>query len=507
MSKSFTILATSDMPGYVMPYIYSDNSPAELGLAKIHTTLQTLKDENTLLIDNGDNIVGSPLTFYYNKNYSDKPHFMATMLNEMGYDYYNIGNHEFNQGPNVLKNYMGALQMPCLTGNLHVDNKPVSKPYYIHTFPNGIRIALFGMVTQHIAAWEPPVNLIGIEVEDAFEYCKKTVEQIKKNETVDAVVCVYHGGYEKDLHTGEPTENQNGENWGYKICTEIEGLDILITGHQHQGIADVCNGVITGQTKVNAQQIMKYTFDVDSRDGKCELINPTYEPDANIMELMSTLEEECQKWLDTPLGTTKAHLKVEDELEAREHKHPIISFINQVMLDHSKADLAATALFLNAKGFNSTITMRDIVATYVYANTMVTLEMDGHTVKEFLEKSAEYFAVIDGKIGVSPLFDGPKPMHFNYDMMDGLDYTIKVSNPIGSRIISMTQDGKPFDMDKKYAVVMSNYRSTGGGDFDMCKRCRVLQNDQTDMVDALAQYILDHPDIPVYHRDNITVIL
>jgi len=133
--------------------------------------------------------------------------------------------------------------------------------------------------------------------------------------------------------------------------------------------------------------------------------------------------------------------------------------------------------------------------------------MSGHTVKAFLEKCAEYFTVDGDKIVVNPRFEAPKPAHYNYDMVDGLEYTIKVSNPEGSRVISMTRNGEPLDLDKDYTILLSNYRAGGGGEFDMVKDGEVVKDIQKDMVECIADYILANPNIQIDHKDNITVII
>ena len=508
MSKKFTILATSDVHGYVEPYLYSEQKDIAIGLAKVNTLFKQLKDENTILIDNGDCIQGSPQTFYFNLNYKGKEvHPMSKILKLMNYDYMNLGNHDFNESIPVLKRHMEECGVPCICCNIKMDGQPISKPYEIHEFPNGARIALFGVVTQHIPYWEKAENLVGVEIEDAYDCAKRTVEMIRANEEVDAVVGVYHGGFEKDLDTGVNTENQTGENWGYRMCSTIEGLDILITGHQHRSLGQYCCNTLVSQTANNAKEIAKLVYDCETKKGYVELLKPDCEPDVEIMDAVKELEAEVQTWLDKPLGETEKDLLIKDRFDARLHKHPIVSFMNQVQFAQYDADFSAVALFNDAAGFEKQITMRDIVSTYVYANTLSVIKMSGHTVKAFLEKCAEYFTVDNDKIVVNPRFEAPKPAHYNYDMVDGLEYTIKVSNPEGSRVISMTRNGEPLDLDKDYTILLSNYRAGGGGEFDMVKDGEVVKDIQKDMVECIADYILANPNIQIDHKDNITVII
>src|SRR5699024_2961781 len=90
----------------------------------------------------------------------------------------------------------------------------------------------------------------------------------------------------------------------------------------------------------------------------------------------------------------------------------------------------------------------------------------------------------------------PKPQHYNYDMWEGIEYTINVSNPFGERVEEIYYQGKPIEMDRSYHVVLNSYRATGGGDFEMFKNKRVVKEIQRDMVelksDNLNNYIAIH---------------
>lgn len=504
MSKKFRIIATSDIHGYVLPIRYSDNTKEELGLAKISSLFNKYRDDNTIFIDNGDLIQGSPLAFYLHNNYSGV-NKITEIVSMMNYDYFNLGNHDFNFGVDVLKKHIENVDGTFLTCNVEIDGKMVADSYHIHNFANGAKIALFGVVTQFVNKWEDKKTLKHLKIADAFAVAKKTVKKIREKEKVDAIVCVYHGGFEKDLETGIPTEKLIGENVGYQICQELE-VDILISGHQHRSLFGKCCDTIISQTNQAAREVALIEFDCDKKIGKSELIKPVFVADSKIVEYIKPFEEKFQLWLDKPLGVADIDLLVKDKFEARLHKHPVVSFINQVQLAKSGADFSAVALFNDSVGFNKEITMRDIVSTYVYSNTLCVLEMNGYTLKEFLEKCAEYFSLVDNEIVVSERFVYPKLCHYNYDMVDGLDYIIDVSKPIGKRVVSIKKNDQELELEKKYTLAMSNYRAAGGGEFDMLENAILIKEIQEDMIEILANYILDHPKLHVQHQNNIKVI-
>ncbi len=292
------------------------------------------------------------------------------------------------------------------------------------------------------------------------------------------------------------------------MCHEIEGIDVLICGHQHRSYTAVCHKTAVLQPFENGKELGVVEWDLDTHDISLKLLKADQQPDQKLLNVIADEEEKTQKWLDQPLGRLKeGDLLVKDPTDARIHKHPVVSFINQVQLSlANQAVLSSQALFNESEGFNSAITMRDLVSTYVYSNTLKALKMNGKILKEYLEKSAEYFDVENGNVVVARNFYDPKPLHFNYEMVDGLDYTIKASNPIGSRIIEMTYQGNPVKESDEFVMVMSSYRAGGGGEYDMVKNLEVVEDIQKDMVDALADYILAHPVLEVEHKENITVI-
>jgi len=88
------------------------------------------------------------------------------------------------------------------------------------------------------------------------------------------------------------------------------------------------------------------------------------------MEMLSGDEKGCQEWLDQPLGTCENDLQITDEFEGRLHKSQVITFLNHVQREVTGADLSASSLFIGSVGFRHTITMRDLVTTYVFPNTL-----------------------------------------------------------------------------------------------------------------------------------------
>lgn len=491
------IFYTTDIHGYVYPYYYHDNQEKEMGLAKIASYINQHRDQDTIYIDNGDVLEGSQLLDYFYES-NKKVHPMIQAMKLANVDYVNIGNHDFNYGMEVLTDYLSNFK--CITCNILYHGEHLGRSY-IHQSSDGKKVAIIGVCTHYIVNWEKPENLKGVEVIDAFKSLKVEVEKIK--DQVDYVVAVYHGGFEKDLHNGTMIDQDTGENQGHKMLMEIDGIDVLLTGHQHRIISENINDTWVIQSGMAGECFAC----VDISDNiKASLLKADAKADEKIINSLQELENETQNWLDEAIAHLDEDLLIQDGFQARLHKHKLVSLLNQVQLHYSGADFSAIALFNDAYGFSKDFNMRELTSTYVYPNVLHIMETDTIQLKLFLEKCAEYFCIVDDQIQVNPSYYEVKKQHYNYDMVDGLSYTIKVSNPIGQRVISMKQNGEDLDPNKKYTIVMNNYRSSGGGDFTMVKQMKLVRSVEQSMVKLVYEYFKSNPHVVINHQDNIQVI-
>lgn len=177
-------------------------------------------------------------------------------------------------------------------------------------------------------------------------------------------------------------------------------------------------------------------------------------------------------------------------------------------MEASHTAISSTALFDNtSKGFPNTITIRDVMSNYIYPNTLKVLEVSGDDLKAALERSANYFMLTEGEPEINPDFLYPKPQHYNYDMWEGINYTIDLRNPEGERVVQLEEaNGNPIKGDQTYEVVMSNYRASGGGEYNMFKDKPVVREMQDDMTDLIIQYVQKHKTISSEVNQNWKVI-
>lgn len=515
MKDTFTlqILHTSDIHGYIYPTSYSTKQEQHMGLAKLQTLITKIKQPQHLLIDTGDIIQGSPLTYHYAKQGRETIHPMAKVMNHMNYHYITIGNHEFNYGLSNLNHYLDYLDATILNANLL--QSTTHQPYRgithdIKCYPDGPTIGIIGVTTHYIPNWEQPSHIQNIEIIDAFTTTQQLAKQLRP--TVDILIVNYHGGFERDFTTYELSTEDTGENQGFRMLQDIPEIDILLTGHQHRLLHGSLFNTTYSQPGFNAQHLVEIniegTFDNTwTFTTKTTLHNTTSVlPDKTIMALVESEETATQTYLDTPVGHLDKDYLITNQTEARLHKHPLVSFINQVQLDYTGAEIASCSLGNDVSGFKKDITIRDVISTYIYPNTIVVKQMTGAELKRALEKTATFFTIKHDTIVISDEYNDPKLQLYAYDMYDPIHYTITVSNPIGERVSEITLDGKPLELQSTYSVVMNNYRASGGGDYLFIKDCPILEDPQIEIIEILVDYILKKNQITINHHDNITIV-
>lgn len=504
MKKLLKIYITTDVHATLQTHSYADGSEQHRGLARYASALKAQRQHNTVLaLDNGDILQGSPLMTYFQKEVR-APHLLAEALNLIGIDYFNLGNHDFNYGKPILKQFLHDLNAPCLTSNITLDGVPFGQSQILVW--EGHSIGLIGVCTDYIPHWERPQHIEGMTFSDPIQIAKQELARLRPQ--VELMIVMYHGGLERDPQNGEPTEKLTGENVGYALA-QLEGIDLLVTGHQHRSIITTINKTLITQCAFNASEFAQVDVQFDSPlTLQAQLIKmKDFPQDQAFLALIQEWEAQTQRWLDQPVGQLQGHdYRIHDPFEARLHKHPLVSLINQIQLEASGAQLSGVSLFNDPVGFNASVTTRDLVSTYVYPNTLVVKQISGAQLKLYLEKCAEYFIVENGLVKVNPEYDSPKAQHFNYDMVDGINYTMKIANPVGQRVIELIYQNKPVLPDDSFSLVINNYRANGGGNFDMIVSCPTLSEINQDMTDIMASYFEAHPSLSPSHQNNIVII-
>lgn len=492
--KYLKICFTSDVHGYFYPTSYGDRVEKDMGLLQCAADFH--KDEDTLVIDGGDILQGSAFASYCRQKLQS-PEMIAQIMNDCGYDYYTLGNHDFNYGLEYQGLYRNAHQGRCVCQNVTDLDGNVLYPYEIRRMPNGLSIGIVGIVTDFVNVWEKKENYAGVKVTDPFTAAEEALRELKGK--ADLTVCVYHGGFECDVKTGI-RKSTTTENVGYRICQELD-FDILLTGHQHMSVdGQLIHGTYVVQPLEYAKEY--HYIEVTFADGKkcirSEKRAAKKELGGELREKYSGIEAQVQEWLDQPAGHLSRELRPEDRAQMALHGSPIADFINKVQLYFSGAQISAAGLANQVAGFSKDVSLRDIIATYPFPNTLVVCRITGAQLKAAMERSAEYFAVNEqGEVQVAESFLVPKIEHYNYDYYMGVTYEIDPAAPKGSRIQKLCCEGAPVREEDSFTLCLNNYRHTGTGGYEVYKECPVVSEVNIEMVELIMEYFQKNPYVEV----------
>lgn len=501
--KELKIYFTSDVHGFFSPIDYATGDRAATGLACCFPGFE--KDGNTLIIDGGDTLQGSPFTYYLHKT-DNSDCVPAKIMNAGRYDFYTLGNHDFNYGKQALEQFIALSNARCLCAN--VKGLEGVEEYTVVTLENGLRVGLTGVVTHHVNIWEKPENLRGITISEPVPAARTALEKLKA-EGAELTVCIYHGGFECDLDTGASLSDTD-ENQGCLMCRELD-FDIMLSGHQHLPIENrSLSGTHICQTPDKAKKYiaLKATINGAERRINSELIPAGEAPDTAAAVILEPYDALAAVWLDTPVGHLSVPLAPRAHLDMAINGCEIANFFNQVQLDASGADISCTSLANEVKGFVNDVSVRDVAATYVYPNTLVTLEVDRAVLKTALERCAEYFDFDEnGEVRVSEVFLKPKVEHYNFDYFTGIDVVFDIRRPVGDRVVSIMRDGMELPADRKYTLCMNNYRSSGTGGYEVFKACRRVSEKPQEIAEIIMDYISEHNNIVVDVQKHLEVRL
>ncbi|MFJ9177820.1 bifunctional metallophosphatase/5'-nucleotidase [Streptomyces sp. NPDC102360] len=530
---AFTVMGTTDLHGHVFNWDYfknADYADADgnaQGLARISTLVDQVREEkgrgNTLLVDAGDTIQGTPLTYYYAKvdpiTAAGGPvHPMARAMNAIGYDAVALGNHEFNYGIETLRKFESQCDFPLLGANA-VDAKterPAFPPYFMKRLrtPHGkdVKVAVLGLTNPGIAIWDKAYVQGVLKFPGLEEQAAKWVPKLRSM-GADVVIVSAHSGASGQSSYGDQVPYV--ENAAANVAKQVPGVDAILVGHAHVEIEQqLVTNEETGKTVVlseplcYAERLTLFDFDLVWEKGrwavesvKASLRNTNaVADDPEISKLLGEQHEAVVEYVNQVVGTAKLALTTVD---ARYKDAPIIDLINKVQADVvakalASSEYAKLPVLSQASPFSRTseipagdVTIRDLSGLYVYDNTLVAKLLTGAQVRAYLEYSAEYFVrtAAGADVDVNKLTNAGNRPDYNYDYVSGLTYDIDIAQAAGSRIKNLKFDGKDLDDAAQFVFAVNNYRANGGGAFPHVASAKELWSESTEIRTRIAEWV------------------
>ena len=466
------LLGTSDVHGRIVPWSYGADVEDKSGsYAQIATYVKDVRknNKNVVLVEVGDAIQDNQIDVFAKDKKYYKDHPIPKVLNEMNYDIFVLGNHEFNFGMKALDEILKDIKAKKLTANFY--HKKNDKRYIDATTiieKDGVKLGIIGLSTPMSAKFEEDTgNLKDMKFTSPTEEARTQVEKLKAK-GVDAIIAVTHMGIDN--------ENNIPDTGMRDVINAVDGIDVVIAGHMHKDVPSetIKNTLITEPHRYGTVvSEVDLTFDINDKK-EVKLVKKesktvpvkALEADKKIVEIYKPYHEKLRELNNVVIGQT-AH-----EMVPQETKHGVSaafskdtglsSFINDVEQHYSGADVVTFSFdHQKARMDKGDIKKKDIIFNYRYAGGDVTVyELTGKQLKEYMEWSANYFDTIQpGDTEYRYNAERKKSKYVTYDIFGGVNYKIDLRNPKGSKIVDLTlADGKPVTDDMKLKVGMNSYR-------------------------------------------------
>lgn len=494
---SLTILHTNDFHARFEPISKydsgcsaEDNAEGKCfgGSARLMTAINDAKarTNNHILVDGGDQFQGTLFYTYY------KGKLAAEMMNQMGYDAMTVGNHEFDDGPEVLRGFVDSVEFPVLMSNADISGEPllsdaIQKSVIIER--GGEKLGLIGLTPQDTDELASPgPNVIFTDPVDAVqgEVDRLTAEGVNK------IIVLSHSGYNTDIRVAENTT----------------GVDVIVGGHSNTLLGDMEGAAGSYPTMVgNTAIVQAYAY------GKfLGELNVTFDDEGNVTEAAgaplimdaAVSEDEATKARITeaaaPLDEIRNKVVAEaadvitgDRSVCRQMECTGGNLIADAMLERVR-DQGIDVALMNSGGIRADIdagpvTMGEVLTVLPFQNSLSTFQVTGATLLDALEN------------GVSQHADGAG----RFLQVSGMSFTADLTQEPGSRISDVMIGGEPLDPEKVYGVVSNNFVRNGGDGFSMFRDAMNAYDFGPDLADVTAEFIAENAPYQPYTDGRITL--
>lgn len=523
------ILETTDLHSNMMDFDYYKDTPTEkFGLVRTATLIHAARQQvkNSVLVDNGDIIQGSPLGDYMAAKglSAGEIHPVYKALNTLDYSVGNLGNHEFNYGLPYLKKALAGARFPYANANV-IDSKsgkPLFTPYLIKSTEvvdrdgktQTVKIGYIGFVPPQIMVWDK-ANLQGkVRVDDITETARRYVPEMRAR-GADIIVAIPHSGLSSEPY------HALAENSVYYL-SQVKGINAIMFGHAHAVFpgsdfasikgADIAQGTLNGIPAVMPGMwgdhlgVVDLVLDNDGgrwqvSSGKAEA-RPIYDTaakkslaaeDPALVKVLADDHRATRAFVAKPIGKSADVMYSYLSLVQDDPTVQIVNNAQRAYVEHfiqGDPDLGRLPVLSAAAPFKAggrkndpasyvevekgALTFRNAADLYLYPNTLVVMKISGAQVKEWLECSAGQFNQIDPHSSKTQSLINWDFRTYNFDVIDGVNYQIDVTQPArydaecqlihpqASRIRQLSWQGKPIDPQATFLVATNNYRAYGG---------------------------------------------
>ncbi|MDD7162094.1 MAG: bifunctional UDP-sugar hydrolase/5'-nucleotidase [Candidatus Ornithospirochaeta sp.] len=470
--KDIVVLYTNDV------HCAIDSNIGYAGLAKYKAEME--KDNFVVLVDAGDAIQGDTIGTV------SKGEYLVDIMNEVGYDFCVLGNHEFDYGTDVLASLLKKANAQYLNATIEYTGNgnnllKDTVPYVIERF-GFLDVAFIGVSTPESITKSTPRYFMedGQFVydfaagEDLYAAVQGYVDEVREK-GADVVVVISHLGVEEGSEPNRATD----------LIANTTGIDALIDGHSHTTepsmlVADKSGRkVLYTQTGTKLNNIGKLTI---SKDGsvKAELVAEA-EKDEAVTAFIEDIKAQYESLVNTVVAHTEVELSITDENGVRAVRNRETA-IGDLCADAYRAVADTDIAFVNGGGIRATIKKGDIttanmISVHPYGNALCSCYATGAEILDALEHSVVNTAATaasDGKaVGESGGFLQVSGIKFTIDTSipssvkkddKGLFVAVEGERRVKDVFVEENGEWVPIDPEKTYTVACHNYLLQDMGD-------------------------------------------
>jgi len=503
------LLWTNDMHGHIAPEparFMNPEFPPPLGggpsaanyIKEVRARAEAAGEE-VLLVDVGDMFQGTPIG---NKT---KGEAVIMYYNAIGYDFAVPGNHDFDMGRENTERLANMSNFPWIAANLRekATGEPVSwvQPTLMLEF-QGVKIGVVGT-----AAMSFPEHIKGLDFlnmpETVAEYRDKLLE-----DGADIIFLAIHEGLPYDpkegwkkiaggteTETDQELEGTYGSNYSYggmnlmELVHEVPGIDFAVGGHTHRGYhepwIDPVNHTMCFESFGNGSSLGHAVLLIDRKTGELVGYEKSHDrgtlitlfedeiwPDQEIAAVIRPYHEQAEAELNKVIGTSAV------SMVRGSPTSPLGAMVADAMREYFDADFS----FQNLGGIRANIaagdvTSRDIFSVLPFGNELVEVRMDGRMVRRIIERK---LAGNSGGIIIS-----------------GVKMEYDTSRPDYDRVVTLEFDGEPWDPDRIYKVIVTNFLMEGNSGLHFLTAIppEDVTPTQITTAEAVEHYVVQHSPV------------
>ncbi|WP_134726777.1 thiosulfohydrolase SoxB [Paracoccus luteus] len=399
------------------------------GMDRVATVVKAIRAArpDAILLDGGDTWHGSMTAL------RTQGQDMVNVMSALGVDAM-TSHWEWTLGQDRVREIVDGLPFAFLGANIFDAewDEPAFEPYKIFD-KGGARIGVIGQAFPYLPIANPrwlfPDYSFGIQEARMQE----VVDHLRGTEKVDLVVCLSHNGFDVD----------------HKMAGQVQGIDVILTGHTHDAIPEP---VLVGQTILiasgsNGKFVSR--VDLDVRDGRMmgfrhkliPVFSDVIAPDPDMAALIDAERAPFAADLDEVVGTTESLLYRRGNFNGT---------WDDLICDAIRSERDVQIALSPGVRWGPSLLPGDPIrredihnACSMSYGQVYRTEMTGETIKAVMED------VADNLFNPDPYYQQGGDMV----RVGGLSYAIDVAKPMGQRISALTLDGgEAVDPAKSYSV-------------------------------------------------------